>query len=175
MGFSVPRIEVSTCPGDRTTDHEMPMNPPQQTEMWLFDDTKSDYGVLQMHDPDHDYGTRFEAHNDNFSNYYEGAIPTMPDRSQIWDKQVLLELGRSCNTYDHAKNEYKIKDPNQVYDFTRHPGYKELSASDATAFSMDFTPGAGQKFTMFPHRQCADMNGLRGSTGVRFEDDVTQN
>ncbi|GFO18454.1 hypothetical protein PoB_004495900 [Plakobranchus ocellatus] len=168
MGFSVPRLEVPTCPGDRTTEHEMPMNPPQQTEMWLFVDTKGDFGVPQIHDPDTEYGTRFVGHNDDFHNYYEGEIPAMPDRLQIWDKQVLLEVGRSCNTYDHTKKEYTIKDPSQIYDFTRHPGYKELSASDATAFAMDFTPGPGQQFNMFPHRQVADMNGIRGSTGVRF-------
>ncbi|GFO18446.1 hypothetical protein PoB_004495100 [Plakobranchus ocellatus] len=173
MGFRVPRLEVSTCPGDRTTDHEMPMNPPQQTEMWMFVDTKGDYGVPQLHDPDTEYGTRFRGHNDDFHNYFEGEIDTMPDRLQIWDKQVLLEVGRSCNSYDHATKEYKIKDPNQIYDMTRHPGYKELSASDATAFAMDFTPGPGQQFNMFPHRQVADMNGIRGSTGVRFSTDET--
>ncbi|GFO18450.1 hypothetical protein PoB_004495500 [Plakobranchus ocellatus] len=144
-----------------------------QTEMWMFVDTKGDYGVPQIHDPDTEYGTRFAGHNDDFHNYFEGEIQPMPDRLKIWDKQVLLELGRSCNSYDHATKEYKIKDPNQIYDMTRHPGYKELSASDATAFAMDFTPGPGQQFNMFPHRQVADMNGIRGSTGIRFSTDET--
>ncbi|GFO18443.1 hypothetical protein PoB_004494800 [Plakobranchus ocellatus] len=53
MGFRVPRLEISTCPEDRTTDHEMPMNPPMQTEMWTFTDIRGDYGVPQLHDPDH--------------------------------------------------------------------------------------------------------------------------
>ncbi|GFO18439.1 hypothetical protein PoB_004494400 [Plakobranchus ocellatus] len=150
----------------------MPMNPPLQTEMWMFTDTEGDYGVPQIHDPDHpEYGTRFESHNDDFRNYFEGQVPVMPDRLQVWDKQVLLETGRACNKYDHTSQHFTIKDPNHIYDMTRHPGYRVLSASDAGAFSLDFSPGPSQKFTMFPHKQVADLNGLRGSTGTRWKDD----
>ncbi|GFO18425.1 hypothetical protein PoB_004493000 [Plakobranchus ocellatus] len=139
MGFKVPRLEVSTCPGDKTTEHEMPMNPPLQTEMWTFTDTRGDYGVPQLHNPDNaEYNTAFYSHNDDFRNYYEGSIPVMPNRLQVWDKQVLLETASACNKYDHAKNEFEIKDPNHIYDFKRNPGYKELSASDGAAFALEF-------------------------------------
>ncbi|GFO18315.1 hypothetical protein PoB_004482000 [Plakobranchus ocellatus] len=94
---------------------------------------------------------------------------------QVWDEQVLVELRRSANHYDHSKKELKIKDPNQVYDMTRHPGYKQLSASDVAVFSLNFTPGGDKKkCTMFPQSQCADLCGLRGSTGCRFPKDVEQ-
>ncbi|GFO18432.1 hypothetical protein PoB_004493700 [Plakobranchus ocellatus] len=172
MGFRVPRIEVSTCPGDRTTDHEMPMNPPLQTEMWMFTDTEGDYGVPQIHDSKHpEYNIRFESHNDDFRNYFEGEVPTMPNRLQVWDKQVLLETARACNKYDHTSENFTIKDPNHIYDLTRHPGYRTLSASDGEAFALDFSPGPNQKFTMFPHKQVADLNGVRGSTGTSWKDD----
>ncbi|GFO18435.1 hypothetical protein PoB_004494000 [Plakobranchus ocellatus] len=175
MGFRVPRIEIATCPGDRTTDHEMPMNPPLQTEMWMFVDSEGDYGVPQVHDTgDTAKERQFRSHNKDFRDYLYGQVPTMPDRLQVWDKQVLLESARACNSYDHATKAFTIDDPNHIYDMTRHPGYRVLSASDAAAFSLEFTPGAGQKFTMFPHKQVADMNGLRGSTGLRWNADFTQ-
>ncbi|KAK3720218.1 hypothetical protein RRG08_007842 [Elysia crispata] len=97
----------------------------------------------------------------------------MPDRLQVWDKQVLLELGRN-HTYDKTKDQFKVSQPADVYDLTLHPGFKTLYTEDATtAFGMDYTP-ANQSFTFFPHRQTADVSGYRGSTGVRFDSDKTE-
>ena len=35
MGFNVRRMEVVPCPGNNTTDHEVPMVPPKNTETWM--------------------------------------------------------------------------------------------------------------------------------------------
>ncbi|GFR75904.1 hypothetical protein ElyMa_000467900 [Elysia marginata] len=170
MGFNVRRMEVAVCPNDRTSDHEVPMTPPTTTQMWMFVDTNKDYGVPQIHQTtNHD--TSFGSHNYDFNNYHEGEIPTMPDRLQVWDKQMLLELNRTQNSYNHTTDVFTTTSPYDIYDLKRHPGYRELDATEATSFSMDYSP-TNTGFTFFPHRQVADLSGYRGATGIRKDEDM---
>ena len=167
MGFSVPRLELATIPNNKTSENEVPM----PTEMWTFLNTNNDYGIpIKNEDGSHGW---VMAHNYNFTNYFDGEVPVMRDFCQMWDKDMLLNVNRDNITWDSTSEELTINSVWDIYDLKRHPGYRSLSATDATAFALEFTPSA-QKWTFFPHVQAVDLNGVTGSDGCVTTTDRTQ-
>ena len=170
MGFNVPRMEVATIPNNKTSENEVPMPTPMHAELWTFLDTNGDYGVpTKWEEGGHPY---VPEHNDSFTNYFKGEIPTQTDRPQVWDKEMLRNINRDTIQYDNGTKTYTIPTPWDIYDLKMHPGYRSITATDATAFGMEFTPPE-QKWTFFPHTQVAALNGSRGTECLTTGDDAT--
>ena len=163
MGFSVPRLELATIPNNKTSENEVPMPTPMHAEMWTFLDVNNDYGIPIRHE-DHSHAWVM-AHNYDFTDYFKGEVPVMRSHCQMWDKDMLLNLNRDNITYEGVENTMSFESPWDIYDLKRHPGYRSVPATDATAFALEFTPKE-QKWTFFPHTQVVDLNASRGAEGI---------